>query len=101
MSFDIEAYRKARTEALGGVEKMALGKTYTSTYWPESEASKQARKLRERLCDKYDRKNAKYSLTLVLTQKDLDNLEKIAENHRLNQYPAIVRDMISKAAKEL
>jgi hypothetical protein len=101
MTFDLEAYRKARQEALGGAREPGMGKTQRSGYWPESEASKTARRLRERLCDKFDRKNAKWSITIVLTDKELENLEKIAESHRLNQYPAIVRDLISKAAKDV
>lgn len=99
MAFDMDAYRKARGEALGGIEKMAFGKVQRSSYWPESQASKDARKLRERLCDKFDRKNAKYSLTLVLTDKDFENLEKVTDSHRLNNYAAVMRDLISKAAK--
>lgn len=98
--FDLEAYRKAREEALGGLEKLPLGKSVKSSYWPESEASKEARKLRERLCDKFDRKNAQAYLTVVLSQKDFDNLQKVTDAHRLNNFAAVMRDLITKAAKD-
>lgn len=100
MAFDLDAYRKAREEALGG-RVMPLGKTVRSGHWPESQASKDWRKMRERLCDKFDRKNAVAYLTVVLTQKDLDNLEKVTEAHRLNNFAAVMRDLISKAAKNV
>lgn len=97
----LAAYRKAREEALGGLDRMAWGQNYRSSYWPESQRSKDDRKQRELLCDNFARKNVMCSLTIVLTEKELENLKKVAEAHRLNNYAAVVRDLISKAAKDV
>jgi hypothetical protein len=94
--FDMERYRELRQQ---GVGEPPFGKQVRSGHWKDSGAAKQTVEEGKRFCDSTGRKGITQVLLIALTAREVENLERVAEGHRLKNMGAIVRDLISKAAK--